>query len=115
MLIVIGLNQRLGKDRRAAGDFIGASRVLQELKDGPKRRRVGLEVIGGAPAREGAEILSADGQTTLGEFQRETGTPLILCCLWLILCTSQRRGNVGYPISNALHEHRNGIHCFWVS
>jgi aminomethyltransferase len=85
MLIVIGLNQRLGKDRRAAGDFIGASRVLQELKDGPKRRRVGLELIGGAPAREGAEILSADGQSTLGEFQRETGIPLILCCFWLIL------------------------------
>ncbi len=54
-----------GKDRRVAGDFIGAPRVLQELKDGPKRRRVGLEILG-APAREGAEILSADGRTSLG-------------------------------------------------
>lgn len=64
--IEAGLAWLVGKDRRAAGDFIGASRVLQELKDGPKRRRVGLELIGGAPAREGAEILSADGQSTLG-------------------------------------------------
>jgi aminomethyltransferase len=50
----------VGKDRRAAGDFLGAERVLKELKEGPPRRRVGLFVDGGI-AREGAEIFSPEG------------------------------------------------------
>lgn len=56
----------LGKDRRTAGDFIGSSRVLRELKEGPSRRRIGLEVLG-SPARQGAEIFSDDGQTQIGK------------------------------------------------
>ncbi len=51
----------VGKDRRAAGDFLGAERVLKELKDGPPRRRVGLFVDGGI-AREGAAIFSPEGK-----------------------------------------------------
>ena len=39
-----------GKDRREKGGFIGAPTVQQQLKDGPKRRRVGL-IVEGAPAR----------------------------------------------------------------
>lgn len=51
----------VGKDRRAAGDFLGAERVLKELKEGPPRRRVGLFVDGGI-AREGAELFSPEGK-----------------------------------------------------
>jgi aminomethyltransferase len=40
----------ISKDRRSKADFPGAQRILQELKEGPKRRRVGL-LIEGAPAR----------------------------------------------------------------
>ena len=42
--------QKKGKDRREQGGFIGAPFIQQQLKDGPKRRRVGL-VVEGAPAR----------------------------------------------------------------
>ena len=62
-----GLNFIIGKDRRATGGFHGASIILSQLKPvkeggkGPPRRRVGL-VIEGAPARQGAEIVNADGQ-----------------------------------------------------
>lgn len=55
----------IGKDRRKQADFIGADRVLKELKEGPVRRRVGFEVQG-APAREGAEVYSEDGKTLIG-------------------------------------------------
>lgn len=44
------LSWLISKPRRAQADFPGAQRILQELKEGPKRRRVGL-VIEGAPAR----------------------------------------------------------------
>lgn len=45
-----GLSWVVSKDRRARADFPGAERILRELKEGPKRRRVGL-AIEGAPAR----------------------------------------------------------------
>ncbi|PPR05233.1 hypothetical protein CVT24_010339 [Panaeolus cyanescens] len=60
-----GLSWVIGKDRREAGGFIGAKTVLQQLKDGPSRRRVGL-VVEGAPARQGAKILSPTGDEELG-------------------------------------------------
>lgn len=51
----------LAKRRREAGDFPGAARILRELNEGPKRVRVALKVLEGAPAREGAEIADEDG------------------------------------------------------
>ena len=64
--IEAGLSWIVAKDRRTTGDFHGSGIILQQLtaaKDGGgvSRRRVGL-VIDGAPAREGAEIQSRDGE-----------------------------------------------------
>ena len=56
-----GLAWSIQKRRRDAGGFPGAARIQRELKDGPLRRRVGLEPEGRAPAREGTEIMSASG------------------------------------------------------
>ncbi|MBU1174661.1 MAG: glycine cleavage system aminomethyltransferase GcvT [Alphaproteobacteria bacterium] len=55
-----GLDFALSKARRTRADFPGATRILSELAHGPSRIRVGL-LVEGAPAREGAEILDADG------------------------------------------------------
>ncbi|VDC05862.1 unnamed protein product [Peniophora sp. CBMAI 1063] len=60
-----GLSWVIGKDRRAAGDFIGAEPILKQLKDGPPRRRVGF-VVSGAPARHGAKIFNAEGSEEIG-------------------------------------------------
>jgi len=60
-----GLTWVIGKDRREKGGFIGAPSVQQQLKDGPTRRRVGL-LVEGAPARQGAKILSPSGDEALG-------------------------------------------------
>lgn len=48
------------KRRRAEGNFVGAQTVLDHLKNGVSRKRVGL-FVEGAPAREGAEILDKSG------------------------------------------------------
>ncbi|KAF8521591.1 glycine cleavage system T protein [Hysterangium stoloniferum] len=56
-----GLTWVIAKSRREAGDFIGAERVINHLKNGPPRRRVGF-IVDEAPAREGAEIFSKDGE-----------------------------------------------------
>jgi aminomethyltransferase len=45
-----GLSWVIGKDRRVSGGFVGSEKVLQQLKDGPSRRRVGL-IVEDAPAR----------------------------------------------------------------
>ncbi len=55
------LNFALSKRRRLAADFPGAARILKEFSVGPNRVRIGLKVLQGAPAREGAEIATPDG------------------------------------------------------
>ena len=56
-----GLAFAVAKKRRTRGDLRGAERLARELSDGPARIRVGLRVLSGAPAREGAEIADATG------------------------------------------------------
>ncbi|GAA6019185.1 hypothetical protein JCM11491_001409 [Sporobolomyces phaffii] len=60
-----GLNWVVGKDRRTEGAFLGSARTLKELaKGGCTRKRVGLVIEKGAPARQGAKIFSVDDATT---------------------------------------------------
>ncbi len=56
-----GLAWSIGKRRREAADFPGATVIRDQLAHGPTRRRVGLRLEGRAPARAGAEIVAADG------------------------------------------------------
>jgi aminomethyltransferase len=51
-----GLSWVIGKDRRAAGGFIGSEKVLDQLKNGPPRRRVGL-IVEEAPARRASLLV----------------------------------------------------------
>lgn len=55
-----GLLWTIPKRRRAEGGFIGEESILQQIKQGVSRRRIGL-VVKGAPARAGVEILSVEG------------------------------------------------------
>lgn len=60
----------IGKDRRAPDAqpaFPGKSRILEELANGPSRRRVGFEVVG-SPAREGCKVFDALGEKQIGQF-----------------------------------------------
>jgi aminomethyltransferase len=70
------------KRRRAEGGFPGAARVQRALAEGPARRRVGIRLDGRAPAREGAEIVSASGEpigrVTSGGFGPSVGAPIAM-------------------------------------
>lgn len=56
-----GLTFAINKNRREQRDFPGAARIVKELAEGPSRTKVGLKVLEGAPAREGAEVADAAG------------------------------------------------------
>jgi aminomethyltransferase len=68
--------------RRDARDFPGATRIAKELADGVSRKRVGLKVLEGAPAREGAEIADETGVVigvvTSGGFAPSLSAPIAM-------------------------------------
>ncbi|MGB3688374.1 MAG: glycine cleavage system aminomethyltransferase GcvT [Jannaschia helgolandensis] len=74
--------RRTGGDR--AGGFPGADRVLAELDNGPKRRRVGLLPEGRAPMRMGVMLYGSDtatapiGTVTSGGFGPSVGAPIAM-------------------------------------
>lgn len=77
-----GLSWSIGKRRKTEGGFIGADRILRELKDGPSRKRVGIRLEGRAPAREGAAIQSDVGKrigtVTSGGFGPAVNAPIAM-------------------------------------
>ena len=80
--IEAGLAWSIQKRRRAEGGFPGAARIQRELSDGPKRMRVGIKPDGRQPARDGTEILSADGKPigtiTSGAFGPTVNGPIAM-------------------------------------
>ncbi|MGD1036107.1 MAG: glycine cleavage system aminomethyltransferase GcvT [Roseiarcus sp.] len=80
--IEAGLAWSIQKRRRVEGGFPGAARIQRALADGPTRRRVGIRLGGRAPAREGAEIISASGEpigrVTSGGFGPSVGAPIAM-------------------------------------
>ena len=77
-----GLAWSIGKRRRQDGGFPGAARILKELAEGPRRRRVGILPDGRAPAREGTPVLDAEGnaigEVTSGGFGPTAGGPVAM-------------------------------------
>jgi aminomethyltransferase len=72
----------VGKRRRVEGGFPGAERIMRELDEGPSRLRVGIRPAGRAPVREGAEILSPEGEAigrvTSGGFGPTVNQPVAM-------------------------------------
>jgi len=63
--IEAGLTWSIQKHRREVGGFLGAERVQKELAERPARRRVGIQPLGRAPAREGT-IIQSNKDTEIG-------------------------------------------------
>lgn len=76
------LTWSIAKRRRAEANFPGADKILDQIANGAPRKRVGLKPEGRAPAREGAEIVDADGRTvgsvTSGGFGPTVGGPVAM-------------------------------------
>jgi glycine cleavage system T protein (aminomethyltransferase) len=80
--VAAGLAWTIGKRRRQGGGFPGAERVLGELAEPSRRRRVGIRPDGRAPAREGSAIVDTDGnligEVTSGGFSPSLGAPIAM-------------------------------------
>ncbi|HEX4196399.1 MAG TPA: glycine cleavage system aminomethyltransferase GcvT [Caulobacteraceae bacterium] len=76
------LSFAIAKPRLKAGRLRGSERMARELAGDLSRVRVGLRVLEGAPAREGAQIAAADGavvgRVTSGGFSPSLGAPIAM-------------------------------------
>jgi aminomethyltransferase len=72
----------ISKRRRAEGGFAGWHRIIREIEQGPVRRRVGLDVEGRQPVREGAAVVDEDGdevgKVTSGGFSPMLEAPIAM-------------------------------------
>jgi aminomethyltransferase len=80
--VMAGLNFAINKRRRVEGEFPGAARILGELGSGPPVLRVGFDVDGRQPVREGALILTGEGnevgRITSGGFSPSLQRPIAM-------------------------------------
>jgi aminomethyltransferase len=80
--VMAGLNFAINKRRRAEGGFPGAMRILAELESGPPQLRVGFDVEGRQPVREGALVLDGEGnevgKITSGGFSPSLQRPIAM-------------------------------------
>ena len=76
------LGWAIQKRRREEGGFPGAERIQKELAEGPARKLVGIAPEGRAPARQGVEVQSLEGNTigqiTSGGFGPTVGGPVAM-------------------------------------
>lgn len=80
--VMAGLTFAINKRRRADGGFAGAMRILAELENGPVEKRVGFDVDGRQPVREGALVLDGEGneigKVTSGGFSPSLQRPIAM-------------------------------------
>ncbi len=80
--VMAGLTFAINKRRRIDGGFAGAMRILAELENGPIEKRVGFEVEGRQPVREGALVLDGEGnevgRITSGGFSPSLKRPIAM-------------------------------------
>jgi aminomethyltransferase len=80
--VMTGLTFAINKGRRAEGGFPGAMRILAELQNVPPQKRVGFEVDGRQPVREGALVLDGEGsevgRITSGGFSPSLQRPIAM-------------------------------------
>jgi aminomethyltransferase len=67
----------ISKRRREQGGFLGFETISNQLKNGVSKKRVGIDVLTKAPAREGVEIFSADGSKAVGTITSGTFSPVL--------------------------------------
>jgi len=80
--VMAGLSFAISKRRRDQGGFPGDSRIQHELENGAPQKRVGFEVEGRQPVREGALVLDGEGnevgRITSGGFSPSLQRPIAM-------------------------------------
>jgi aminomethyltransferase len=76
------LGWAIGKRRRTEKGFPGADRIVDQLHNGAKKKRVGIQPVDKAPARDGTEIVDSAGKVigkiTSGGFGPTVGGPVAM-------------------------------------
>ncbi|MCX7273138.1 MAG: glycine cleavage system aminomethyltransferase GcvT [Burkholderiales bacterium] len=109
-----GLAFAIPKSRRAdglkAGGFPGATVVLQQLRDGPRRRLVGLSSFEPVPIRAHAVIVDDQdrpvGEVTSGTVSPSLGTPVMLA----LLRADVVRDSGSTALRAVVRDKRPGVH-----
>lgn len=72
----------ISKRRREEANFAGAGKIMHQLRDGTASLRIGIQPEGRAPAREGTELVDANGHKighiTSGGFGPSVDTPIAM-------------------------------------
>jgi aminomethyltransferase len=80
--VMAGLTFAIGKRRREEGGFPGFTRIREEMLIGPVQKRVGFDVEGRQPVREGALVLDGEGnevgRITSGGFSPSLQRPIAM-------------------------------------
>ena len=78
--VMADLGFAIGKRRRAEGGFMGADRILGQLRDGAPQKWIGFTLEGRQPVREGARIYDGEGnevgRVTSGGFSPSLERPI---------------------------------------
>jgi aminomethyltransferase len=109
-----GLAFAIPKSRRAdglkAGGFPGATVVLQQLRDGPRRRLVGLSSFEPVPIRAHAVIVDDQdrpvGEVTSGTVSPSLGTPVMMA----LLRADVVRDSGSTALRAVVRDKRPGVH-----
>ncbi len=80
--VMAGLTFAINKRRRAEGGFAGDLRILAELENGAPQTRVGFDIEGRQPVREGGLVLDSEGnevgKITSGGFSPSLQRPIAM-------------------------------------
>ena len=80
--VMAGLTFAIGKRRREEGGFAGYTRIREEMLNGAPQKRVGFEIEGRQPVREGALVLDGEGnevgRITSGGFSPSLQRPIAM-------------------------------------
>jgi len=80
--VMADLTFAISKRRRAEGGFPGDSRIQHELENGAAQKRVGFDIEGRQPVREGALVLDGEGnqvgRITSGGFSPSLQRPIAM-------------------------------------
>ncbi len=97
----------VAKRRREEGGFPGHERVMREIADGPTRKRVGFEMPGRLPAREGAIVFDPEfpdtniGVVTSGGFAPSVNAPIGMAYV------TPRTSSAGQPVEIEIRGRRH--------
>lgn len=105
-----GLVWTIGKRRREQCDFPGAVKILQQIRDKPTRKRVGMRAAldNSPPPRQGYQVRSSDKTKSLGRVSSGCRSPSLqanICMAYVDASVSKIGSRVALEVRNKLYDY----------